>query len=266
MSNSANFFGSVPSYYDTGLGPNIFTYYAQDISQRAAELAPNSLLELAGGTGIVTQKLRADIADHVEITSTDLNQAMLDVAQGKFSPKDNVTFQTADAVNLPFDNDSFDSVICQFGIMFFPDKLQSLQEAHRVLKTGGHYIFNVWCSWAENPFARIAHETIAGFFDGAPPKFYEVPFGYHDIDEICTTVNAAGFSDVMAERIQHMAPLEDIPAFAKALVYGNPIREEILGLGGDPDKVVVAIEESLFENFGATKTMPLEAITFKARK
>ncbi len=266
MSNAANFSGTIPSYYDNGLGPNLFTFYAQDISRRVADTRPQNVLELAAGTGIVTKYLHRDLADSTNIIATDLNQAMLDIAQSKFSENDNIKFQAADAVDLPFENDTFDTLICQFGIMFFPDKLQSLKEAHRVLKDDGHYIFNVWRSWAENPFAKIAHETIASFFDDEPPKFYETPFGYHEIDEICETVKKAGFSNVTAQKLKHTAPLTDIPAFAKALVYGNPIAEEIISLGGDPDRAVTAVEASLYESFGITKNMPLEAIVFSAKK
>lgn len=266
MSNAAKFTGSIPSYYDSGLGPNLFTYYAKDISHRVAATLPKSVLELAAGTGIVTEQLDMNLEETAELISTDLNQAMLDIAKTKIPPKRRVILQSADAMNLPFENNTFDTLVCQFGIMFFPDKLQSMKESHRVLNNDGHYIFNVWSSWSENPFAQIVHNTIASFFKGEPPKFYEVPFGYYDIDEISHALETAGFRGINAKKIAHEAPLRDIPAFAKALVYGNPVREEIISLGGDPDEVVTAIETSLQRNFGASQSMPLEAIIFSARK
>lgn len=264
MGNSANFVGTVPTYYDDGLGPVLFQHYAQDIAVRAASTNPSSVLELAAGTGIVTTALRAALAQTCSLTATDLNKPMLDVAEAKIHAKTHTNFMVADAQDLAFDDNSFDLVACQFGVMFFPDKLLSYKEARRVLKPGGRYLFSVWNSWRENPFAELTHATIAAFFESDPPGFYEVPFGYHDTDTIKATLLEAGFETVDWERLTHQSPVTDIPGFAKALVYGNPTREEIINRGGDPDAVVVALETSMREAFGAQERMPLEAIVFSA--
>ncbi|SDD25031.1 class I SAM-dependent methyltransferase [Kordiimonas lacus] len=264
MSTSANFVGSVPTFYDEGLGPVLFHHYANDISARAAAHGPGSVLELAAGTGIVTQALRRALPAGATITATDLNPPMLGVAQNKLKGEAGVNFQPANAQDLPFDDGMFDMLVCQFGIMFFPDKLQSLMEARRVLKPGGRYIFNVWDSWANNPFAELTHNTVAQFFETDPPTFYQVPFGYHDVAAIEATVRDAGFSDVTHTRLCHQSPIKDIGQFAKALVFGNPIREEILDRGGDPDAVVNAIERALQTAFGQSGSTPLEAIVFTA--
>ena len=266
MSTNANFIGDVPQYYDEGLGPVLFNHFAQDLGRRAAAGDPASILELAAGTGLVTTVLAGTLSPEAIITATDLNQPMLDVAQRKLHDDPRFEFKTANALTLPFESSVFDRVLCQFGIMFFPDKLQSLQEACRVLKPGGHYIFSVWRSWEENPVAEIAHQTIANFFKTDPPKFYELPFGYHNVDEIESLVRRAGFNTVTNAVLKHDAPIEDFAAFSKALVYGNPIREEVLARNGNPDEVVRALELSVKQAFGKTKNTPLEAIIFTATK
>jgi ubiquinone/menaquinone biosynthesis C-methylase UbiE len=148
MSTQASeFVGSIPENYDSGLGPRIFFDYADDLATRVAKLKPRSVLELAAGTGIVTRRLRDALPDHCQLLASDLNAPMLEIAQKKFDSEESVLFETADATKLQFDDELFDTVTCQFGVMFFPDKEQSYSEVFRVLKPEGHYVFNVWGSW-----------------------------------------------------------------------------------------------------------------------
>jgi ubiquinone/menaquinone biosynthesis C-methylase UbiE len=133
------FAGSIPELYHRHLGPVIFEPYALSIAGRARALAPRRVLELAAGTGIATRALAACLPE-AEIVATDLNQPMLDFAAMKMtSPR--VLFRQADAQALPFDDDRFDIVVCQFGVMFFPDRIRAFQECERVLKPGGRYLF-----------------------------------------------------------------------------------------------------------------------------
>ena len=138
MSDRAtNFTGRIPQFYDHGLGPVFFTDFADDIARRAATLAPTRVLELAAGTGIVTRRLRDFLPREAHLIATDLNPPMLEVARQKFRPDEAVEFQPADATALPFPDASFDAVVCQFGVMFFPDKDKGHREARRVLVSGG---------------------------------------------------------------------------------------------------------------------------------
>ena len=145
-SDAAGFIGNIPQYYDQGLGPIIFAEYAADIARRAAAGRPARVLETAAGTGIVTRKLRDALPADTQLTATDLNPPMLDIARAKFRPGEQVGFQPADAIALPFADQSFDAMVCQFGLMFFPDRAKSFSEAHRVLAPGGRYLLNVWDS------------------------------------------------------------------------------------------------------------------------
>ena len=137
------FAGAIPALYDRYLVPFLFKPFAEDIAWRLFNLRPGRVLEVAAGTGALTFDLAEAFPKSVEIVATDLNQPMLDFAAGKASPP-NVVWQQADAQALPFDDGAFDAVVCQFGVMFFPDKPAAFREAHRVLKPGGRYLFNVW--------------------------------------------------------------------------------------------------------------------------
>src|SRR3954468_20091235 len=175
----AAFAGSIPGLYHRLLGPLLFEPYAWDLAARAGALAPQKILETAAGTGIVTGALMRE-APKAEIVATDLNQAMLDVAGGRLMSW-RVRLQQADAQALPFDDASFDAVVCQFGAMFFPDRAAAYREARRVLKRGGRFLFNVWDRLDRNPVTAAVAEAVAAMFPDDPPRFFErTPFGHHD--------------------------------------------------------------------------------------
>lgn len=150
-SDAARFVGNIPQHYDQGLGPIIFVDYAAEMARRVAIHQPMRVLETAAGTGIVTRQLRNLLSAAAHLTATDLNPPMLDVARAKFRAGEQVQFKPADAMALPFADASFDAVVCQFGVMFYPDKDQSYREVLRVLVPGGHYLFSIWDAHAYNP-------------------------------------------------------------------------------------------------------------------
>ncbi|MBV9584115.1 MAG: methyltransferase domain-containing protein, partial [Alphaproteobacteria bacterium] len=164
-------------------------------------------------------------------------------ARSKFTAGERVEFQPADAMALPFPDQSFDAVVCQFGVMFFPDKAKSYREAYRVMKPGGRYLFSVWDAHRFNPFARLGHGLVTELFPTDPPQFYQVPFGYHRLDPIKDAVTEAGFTRLKIEVLSREQAIVDVAAFAQGFVYGNPLAEQIRARGGDPDAVVAALTE-----------------------
>ncbi|MEJ2089433.1 MAG: class I SAM-dependent methyltransferase [Gammaproteobacteria bacterium] len=261
--SSSNFVGSIPENYDKGLGPHIFAPYADDLAARVATRKPGSVLELAAGTGIVTRRIRDLLRPDCHLVASDLNQPMLEVARGKFDPSERVTFEQADATDLRYGDATFDVVVCQFGVMFFPDKDKSYAEARRVLRSGGTYIFNVWDSWADNPFAQITHETCARYFPDDPPGFYRVPFSYHDQDEIGNALSAAGFGEIIIAELPRTSAISSADLFGRGLIFGNPIFEELSARGADVDAVHRAVSSAISDELG--DEMPLRAVVFCAR-
>src|ERR1700712_1362858 len=150
-SSDSIFSGSIAALYDRLLVPMLFRPYAEDLALRVAAARPAAILETAAGTGIVTGSILRAVP-HAALMATDLNHAMLDVAAARIvSP--HVSFRQADALALPFPDASFDVVACQFGAMFFPDRVAAYREARRVLRPGGHFLFSVWDRIEENVFA-----------------------------------------------------------------------------------------------------------------
>ncbi len=267
--SAARFTGETPKNYDRILGPILFIPYAKDIAARARKLKPQNILELAAGTGIVTRILRDQVPHSAAIAATDLNEDMLNIARPRFKARENVSFDVVDAMALPQEDESYDMVLSQFGVMFFPDKVASYREALRVLKPGGTYLLNVWGSWDANPWAELAHARVAQFFEGDPPAFYKVPFHYHDEKQIKSDLEEAGFANV---KIEHVAKVTDIPStedLAYAAVFGNPLADEIRELGGGvtPEQAVDALHEVLTEAFGPSPaTMPIAALVISAER
>src|SRR6476661_395319 len=191
------FAGSIAEIYDRYLVPLIFDSYALDLASRLAEANPLDVLETAAGTGVLTRAIASRLPADARIVATDLNQPMLDRAKARQSQNGRITWKQADALALPFEDQSFDVVACQFGVMFFPDKVQGYKEARRALKPGGHFLFNVWDRISENEFADIVTEALAAVFPHDPPRFMaRTPHGYHDAERIRADLNAAGFADI----------------------------------------------------------------------
>lgn len=262
--HAASFVGSIPENYDKGLGPQLFEDYGAELARRVAAHGPATTLELAAGTGILSRRLRDGLPAGAALTVTDLNPPMLEVAKSKFRAGEDVDFQSADATDLPFADKSFDAVVCQFGVMFFPDKACGFAEAHRVLRTGGRYFFNTWKGWAANPFAEIAHAITAEVFPDDPPGFYKVPFSYADQGEIERALGAAGFLDIAIESIERTQPIPSAELFATGIVYGNPLYDEIVKRGGDAADIHARMVAAIADRLG--DRMPLCAIFVEARR
>jgi SAM-dependent methyltransferase len=227
------FAGSIPELYDTLLVPLIFEPYAQDLARRVAALKPTRVLETAAGTGVVARALAKALPPSCEIVATDLNQPMLDraAAIGTARP---VQWQQADAMQLPFDDASFDVVVCQFGVMFFPDKARAYAQARRVLQPGGVFLFNAWDRIEENEFADGVTAALVPLFPADPPRFLaRTPHGYHDEAAIARDLAQGGFTaapqiEMVAARSRAASPL--IPAMAYC--QGTPLRNEIQARAG----------------------------------
>ncbi|HEV3392047.1 MAG TPA: class I SAM-dependent methyltransferase [Chthoniobacterales bacterium] len=261
------FAGAIPENYDRYLGPVIFEPYAEDLASRLKGKKFDRVLEIACGTGIVTRRLRDTLPATTEIIATDLNPDMFEFAKAKFRSGRSIRWQQADASTLPFADASFDAVVCQFGFMFVPDKAAAMRESHRVLRNGGLFLFNVWDSFEANPFAQIAHTTIASFFESDPPKFYQIPFSLHDSKLLRELLQNAGFGKVESFVESKPCRANSAMEFATGLVRGNPVGAEAEERGVDPEKLIDAIANRISERFGAAPVeSAMRAIVWEAVK
>jgi len=253
----ATFAGSIPALYDRYLGPLLFAPYGRELASRLSDLRQGALLETAAGTGLVTEALARGLPIGVEIVATDLNQAMVDFAARKDSLS-RVSLRQADALALPFDDASFDAIVCQFGVMFFPDRVAGYREARRVLKPGGHLVFTMWDSLAHNPIPRCVVDAAALRFPANPPRFLaRTPHGHFDQATIRHELGEAGFAKIDLEvvTLPSRAPSHRDPAIG--FCQGTPMRGEIEA--ADPaglEATTEAVAAALAKAFGAG---PIEA-------
>ncbi len=253
--STPNFGGSVPNTYHSILGPIIFDAYAKDMAARLAPLLKSKptarILELAAGTGIVTQAILKILPADAALTVTDISEPMLAVARAAIKDP-RVAFQAADACQVPFSDKSFDFIICQYGVMFFPDKIQAMKEARRVLAPGGTYFFNIWDSLEHNPFPRTVHEALGGLFPSNPIHFLEkMPFGYSDRTEIERVTRVGGFGNFKVETIGFPCIAQSAAHVARAWVEGTPLFAALQERAvTDTTPVREAVERALASRFG----------------
>ena len=254
---------STPALYDRYMGPLLFEPYAKLVAERSARLQPARLLETAAGTGIVTRAVHQAMPQ-AQIVATDINPAMLEVAAQSVR-SERIAFERADARDLPFDEASFDLVLCQFGVMFFPDKIQANREAWRVLRSGGHYLLVSFDRLDLNPVPKAAEDAVARLFSDDPPQYMELgPFSYSDPALSEQDLLTAGFTDIEVETVSLTSKVSAHEA-AQGIVLGSPFRAEIERR--DPavlDRAASAVTEALRSWDG--KDAPMSAHVAKATR
>ena len=248
------FAGSVPEFYDRYLVPLIFEPYAEDLVARLGQLGMTSILEIGAGSGVATRAMAAGLPDSVSITATDLNEPMIDHARSRGSVRP-VTWQAADVMELPFGDGEFDAVVCQFAVMFFPDRARAFAEVARVVCPGGVFVFSVWDCIEENEFADVITEAVGRLFPEDPPRFLaRTPHGYYDETTIQTDLSDGGFSVPAGfEAVDARSRAASCEAAAIAYCQGTPLRDEIEARHparlGEATRVAA---EAIRDRFGAT--------------
>jgi SAM-dependent methyltransferase len=249
--------------YERWLVPALFEPPADDLVARVVPLAPSDVLELAAGTGVVTRRLLNALPD-AAVTATDLNVAMVEEGQ-RHAP--GATWRQADAMQLPFDDESFDVVLCQFGVMFFPDRPAALAEAHRVLRPGGHLLVSSWDAIDRTPFDDAVQTAAQHAFADDPPMFLaRTPHGYHDPALMESDARAGGFAEAHAEPVVLDGHAPSALDVAKGLCFGSPLRKEIEARG-DLEAVFGGIAAEVTRRLGTGPVSgPLAFVLLEATK
>lgn len=251
----ARFVDSVPELYDRYLGPFLFSPLAADLAGRVTRPAshPPRVLELAAGTGRLTEQLVAHLPPGSSVVATDLNAPMLEVGRRRVLPSSDVALEwraPVDAQDLPFGDGEFDAVVCQLGIMFFPDKPKAAREALRVLRPGGQWLVNAMAPLDESPLGRIVNQVVAEQMAGDPPPFFRVPFSFGEPAAMLALAHGAGFGDVDVAVVDRTAESESAEHAARGFVFGNPGAQGIRERGGDPEAVMRAVAQALAREYG----------------
>jgi SAM-dependent methyltransferase len=263
---SANFAGSIPEYYDKCLGPAWFQAFAADLAQRLPVKPAGPVLELACGTGIVTQRLRERIDPTLRLVASDLSKAMLDFARSKLIDYGGVDWREADATRLPFDDGEFGAVVCAFGIMFVPDKRAAIREARRVLKSGGMLLFNVWDRIERNRHVALTAGVMEDFFPGDEELSFRRLYEMYDPALLHTLLAEAAFREVRIEQKQIEIHGVSARSIATGIIRGSPRSLLIEKRGASLDEVVERVAAALEKAAGsASYRGTASAVVIEAR-
>lgn len=264
--NNISFSGNIPENYDRYLGPFLFEPYAQDIVERINNPDAKNILEIACGTGRVTKYLRKAFPYTVKLIATDINTDMLKVAK-KNIQDNSVEFKVVDAVDLPFADNTFDLIICQFGYMFVPDKSKAFSEAFRVLKKGGCLLFNTWDKIDNNPLVHTVNKIVIDFFESSPPQFYQIPFSMYKKDEILKLMKDAKFTNINIAKVKKESSSHSALEVVKGLITGNPVYNEIVQKDPSAPKILTEnAEKKVVKMFGIYAKSNLSAWVIKGFK
>ncbi|RYZ31000.1 MAG: class I SAM-dependent methyltransferase [Chitinophagaceae bacterium] len=268
MTSLTSFSGSVPQNYETYLGPLFFEPYALDLAERLPDKENmRNVLEIACGTGRLTNHLTANLSPDVKLVATDLNPDMLKVAEQIISAG-NVQWQIADAHKLPFENKAFDAVVCQYGVMFFQDKSKAFDEINRVLKPGGVFLFNTWDELKYNALAGMAQTVLEELYPNDPPHFLDKgPYSFFNKTQIKTLLTGAGLSEIHIEVVAKTTMAANPDDAVTGILEGTPNYAYIAQRNLPVTIVKEKLKVRLVHGFGEKNLpLPMQALVVEAKK
>ena len=208
---------SAARFYEDKFVPALFKHWSSPIIEAAATTHGDRVLDIACGTGVVTRDVAGLVGSACPPTGLDISPGMLAVA-ANLSP--DIDWRLGDAGHLPFPDCSFDRVLCQFGLMFFPDRVRALAEMRRVLKPAGRLAVAVWDSLASNPGFAQKVEILESLAGTEAAQALRAPFCLGDTGELRALAQQAGIGDFDLSTHVGEARFPDIHEFVDAELRG----------------------------------------------
>lgn len=215
--------GSAAEMYERNMVPAIFEPFAKDLLGFADLVQGETVLDVACGTGIVSRLAWPKIAPKGRVVGLDVNPKMLDVAKSAAHREAAIEWAEGNAAAIPLPDDSFDVVICQHGLQYFPDRLSALREMHRVLGDSGRLILNVWRPVQYNPGHSIFAEVLRRRVNDEAAATRRAPFKLSDRDELRNLVTDAGFTDIVISLTARVARFPSAEAMVRIMMAGTPL-------------------------------------------
>jgi ubiquinone/menaquinone biosynthesis C-methylase UbiE len=210
--------------YEQKFVPALFGSWAPKVADAAGIGLGDHVLDVACGTGALAREASKRVGPEGSVTGLDLNEGMLAVAK-RVQP--DVDWRQGDAAALPFENDRFDVVVSQFGLMYFPERIAALREMWRVLKPGGRLAVASWASFERAEGYRVLAEIAERRTTAEAAAILRAPFEIGDADELLGLYRAAGIEKMEFETREDFARFPSVEELVSAEVEGSPIGDRL---------------------------------------
>lgn len=184
--------------YEEFFVPALFAEWAPRVLEAADVRHGNTVLDVACGTGVLAREAAARVNPSGSVVGVDINEGMLAVAREK-AP--HISWRVGPAESLPFETDSFDRVVSQFGLMFFEDPPEAIAEMGRVLRPGGAITVAVWDSLEATPGYAAVAEVLDELFGPEAAQSIRAPYALGDKHKLAELFATAGMENVSIQTV-----------------------------------------------------------------
>lgn len=260
--------GNAPLAYDTYIVDAFMQDYSRRLVEAAAIKEGERVLDVACGTGIISRLAESKAGKTGRVVGFDLNPGMLARARQTDGTAGRIEWREGSATEMPFDDGSFDLVLCQHGLQFIPDKAAALSEMYRVLAPEGQLLISVWRSIEHCPWQEAIANAIERNVGQDPAMLVRSAFSFGDAEQLKQIIANAGFHevDIRVERdtIRHASLAEYVPGYLSA----TPVASVVASLDAEAQgKITADVRDALAAyRTGDGLAAPIEAHLAKARR
>lgn len=231
----------IPVAYEKYMVPAIFRPAAVRLVEMAQLQLGESVLDVACGTGIVARLAAQQVAHGGRVVGLDLNPNMLAVARSVTSgTQPEIDWRAGNATELPFGDDSFDVVLCQYGLQYFPDRLGALREMHRALKPRGRLLLNVPLPLQTYPSHLALANALERYAGPEVAAIINAPFALGRAEELRSLVVGAGFQQIRIRIEIDTMRFPSAEEFVRRQVMGSPLAGPVSQISDDAQTNVIA--------------------------
>jgi SAM-dependent methyltransferase len=237
---------------DRHFAPSVLSPFADDLARRLSRFNNGPLLEIAAGTGVLTQAIASALSAGLTLIATDPAQDIVEHAMQKPGMA-RVIWQQADPLALPFADATFGIVACLTGVATLASPVQAFKQVRRVLKPGGRFVFSVPGNIRHNPVASCLQAALNDSFPDTPPRFIaDGLHGYANNEIIDDDLTEAGFTDAIYTTVELPFAVASARDIAIGYCLGTLVRADLeQRTAGNIEPILHAATLALEQRFGA---------------